>query len=91
MLYCSAGDKQKTLGGPTATNVASPRLHPPSDPALIGLRFGRVALLLCGQLRLRRAHLRAQDDGGVGVAAEWRMVLTWRTKDTVIRYNDACR
>lgn len=36
MLYCSAEDKQKELGGPVATNAASPRLHPPAVPALIG-------------------------------------------------------
>lgn len=82
MLYCSAEDKEKELGGPTATNVASPRLHPPGDPALIGSLFGRVTFPLCGQLHLRHAHLRTQDDGGVGIAAERRLVLTWRTEDT---------
>lgn len=72
---------KRSCGGQTATNAASPRLHPPGDPALIASWFGRVTFLLCGQLHLQHAHLKAQDDGGVGVAAEWRLVLTWRTKD----------
>lgn len=64
MLYCSAEYKQTLL----------------MTPLLIGSGFGRVTFLLCGQLHLWHAHFLTQDDGGVGVAAQWRLGLTWGEK-----------
>lgn len=73
---------------PTQLLLSFPLL---ATPALIGSWFGRVTFLLCGQLHPRHAHLLAQDDGGVRVAAQWRLVLTWGTEDRTKSWNAVYR
>lgn len=70
-----------------ATGAAPSQLHPRGGPALTGSRFGRVTFVAGGQLHLRHAPLLSQDEGGVGVAAQWRLVLTWGTEERMIRRN----